>query len=157
MIKKLPIFLFHNKNFDDLEHLLKCTNKHKSFDIIAVVSETRISKKTSLTCNINFKNYSFKSTPTESSAGRTLLCCLFRIVSHKSCLDLNIAKKNQLESTLIEIINTKKAIVVGCIYKRLNMDFSEFNHLKQMLEIEKVFKEQEKIFLLGDFNINLLN
>ena len=57
MIKKLPIFLFHNKNFDDLEHLLKCTNKHKSFDIIAVVSETRISKKTSLTCNINLKNY----------------------------------------------------------------------------------------------------
>ena len=64
--------LFHinacllNKNFDDLQHLLKCTNK--VFDIVAV-SETRIMKKTSLTSNINLSNYSFKFTPTESTAG----------------------------------------------------------------------------------------
>ena len=36
------------------------------------------------------------------------------------------------------------------------MDAIEFNnHLNQMLE--KVSKEQKQIFLLGDFNINLLN
>ena len=93
-----------NKNFDDLEYLLKCTNK--SFDIIAV-SETRISKKTSLTCNINLKNYSFESTPTESSAGGTLLYISNRL-SYKPRFDLNIVKKNQVESTFIEIINTKK-------------------------------------------------
>ena len=40
---------------------------------IIAVSETTISKKTSLTCNINLKNYSFELTPTESSAGGTLL------------------------------------------------------------------------------------
>ena len=51
---------------------------------------------------------------------------------------------------LIETINTKKpSIVVGCIYKHPN------NHLNQMLE--KVSKEQTQIFLLGEFNINLLN
>ena len=50
--KKNSLSFFHinacslNKNFDDLEYLLKCTNK--SFDIIAV-RETRISKKTSST------------------------------------------------------------------------------------------------------------
>ena len=142
-----------NKNFDDLEYLLKCTNK--SFDVIAV-SETRISKKTSLTCNINLKNYSFESTPTESSAGGTLLYISNRL-SYKPRFDLNIVKKNQVESTFIEIINTKKTnIVVGCIYKHPNMDVLEFNnHLNQMLE--KVSKEQKQIFLLGDFNINLLN
>ena len=59
-----------NKNVDDLECLLKYTDK--SFDIIAV-SETRIPRKTSLTCNINLKNYCFESTPTESAAGGTLL------------------------------------------------------------------------------------
>ena len=59
-----------NKNFDDLEYLLKCTSK---FFEIFVVSETRLSKKTSLTCNINLKNYSFESIPTESTAGVTLL------------------------------------------------------------------------------------
>ena len=36
------------------------------------------------------------------------------------------------------------------------MDVIEFNnHINQMLE--KVSKEQKQIFLLGDFNINLLN
>ena len=57
----------------------------------------------------------------------------------------------------IEIINIKKAnIFVGCIYKHPNMDVLKFNnHLNQMLE--KVSMEQKQIFLLKDFNINLLN
>ena len=61
--KNKPLSLFHinvcslNKNFDDLQHLLKCTNK--VFDIVAV-SETRIMKKTSLTSDINLNNYSFE-------------------------------------------------------------------------------------------------
>ena len=58
-----------NKNFNDLLYLLKCTNK--SFDIIAV-SETRLSKKTSLTANVNLSNYSFESFPTESTVGGTM-------------------------------------------------------------------------------------
>ena len=46
-----------NKNFDDLGELFKCTNK--VFDIIAV-SETRITKQTSLTTNISLKNYAIE-------------------------------------------------------------------------------------------------
>ena len=74
--KNKSLSLFHinacssSKNFDDLEHLLKCTNK--VFDIVAV-SETKIAKNISLTSNLNLQNYSFKFTPTESSAGGTLL------------------------------------------------------------------------------------
>ena len=54
--KNKSLFLFHinscslSKNFDELQHLLKCTNK--SFDIGAI-SETRIMEKTALTSNIN--------------------------------------------------------------------------------------------------------
>ena len=68
--------LFHinacslNKNFDDLQHLLSCTKKN--FDIIAI-SETRITKQVSLLNNLNLNNYSFEFTPTETSAGGTLL------------------------------------------------------------------------------------
>ena len=69
-----------NKNFDDLVYLLKC--KNKNFDIIAV-SETRISKKTSLTSNINLNNYYFETTPTESTAGGTMLYVSNRL-SYKS-------------------------------------------------------------------------
>ena len=67
--KHKSLALFHinacslNKNFDDLDHLLKCTNK--VFNIIAV-SETRITKQTSLTSNINLKNYAIEFTHTES-------------------------------------------------------------------------------------------
>ena len=49
--------------FDDPDHLLKCTNK--KFDVSAVI-ETTITKQTSITTNINPKNYSFEFTPTES-------------------------------------------------------------------------------------------
>ena len=68
--------LFHinacslNKNFDDLRHLLSCTKKN--FDIIAL-SETTITKQVSLLKNLNLNNYSFEFTPTETSAGGTLL------------------------------------------------------------------------------------
>ena len=47
-----------NKNFDDLDELFKFTNK--VFDIIAV-SETRITKQTSLTTNIELKNYTMQT------------------------------------------------------------------------------------------------
>ena len=52
--------LFHinacslNKNFDNLEYLLKCTNKKLD---IAAVAETRITRNTSKLCNISLKNY----------------------------------------------------------------------------------------------------
>ena len=49
--------------FDDLDHLIKCTNK--KVDVSAVI-ETRITKQTSLTTNINPNNYSFEFTPAES-------------------------------------------------------------------------------------------
>ena len=158
--KHKSLALFHinacslNKNFDDLEHLLKCTNK--VFDIIAV-TETRITKQTSLTTNINLRNYAIEFTPTESSAGGTLLYIASHL-SYKPRPDLNIYKSNQLESTFVEIINPKKSnIIIGCIYKHPNMDVTDFksNYFSQIFEI--VSKEQKQVFLLGDFNINLLN
>ena len=133
--------LFKQK-FDDLDHLLKCTNK--VFDIVAV-TETRIIKQTTLTANINLRNYAIEFTPTESSAGGTLLYITSHL-SYKPCPDLNIYKAKQLESTFVEIINPKKSnIVIGCLYKHPNMDVLDFknNYLSQ-------------IFLLGDFNINQL-
>ena len=152
--------LFHintcslNKSFDDLDHLLKCTNK--VFDIVAV-TETRITKQTSLTTNINLTDYAIEFTPTESSAGATLLYIASHL-SYKPRPDLNIYKANQLESTFVEVIKPKKRnIVIGCLYKHPNMDVLDFknNYRSQIFEI--VSKERKQVFLLGDFNINLLN
>ena len=123
-----------NKSFDDLDHLLKC--KNKVFDIIAVI-ETRITKQTSLTSNINLKKCAIEFTPTESSAGDTLLYIASHL-SYKPRPDLNIYKAIKLESTFIEINNPQKSnIVIGCLYKQPNTDVLDFknNYLDQILEI----------------------
>ena len=84
--------LFHinacsfNKNFDDLQHLLSCTKK--IFDIIAI-GETRITKQVSVLNNLNLNNYSFKFTPTETSAGGTLLYSANHL-SYKCCNGLKL-------------------------------------------------------------------
>ena len=76
---------------------------------IAAVSETRITRKTSLTSNIKLQNYSFEFTPTKSNAGWTLLY-IANHLSYKPRTDLSLNKVNQLESTFIEIINSRKTI-----------------------------------------------
>ena len=116
--KHKSLALFHinacslNKNFDDLDHLLKCTNK--VFDIIPV-TETRITKQAFLTTNINLRNYAIGFIPSESSAGGTLHYIASHL-SYKPSPDLNIHKSNQLESTFVEIINPKKSNAVDVRY-----------------------------------------
>ena len=91
--KSLPFFHINksslNKNFNDLHHLLSCTKR--KFDIIAI-SETRITKQVSLSNNLNLNNYSFEFTPTETSAGGTLLY-IANYLSYKCRNDLNIYLK----------------------------------------------------------------
>ena len=133
---------------------MNCTKT--KFDIIAI-SETRITKQVSLLNNLNLNNYSFEFTPTETSAGGTLLY-IANHLSYKCRNDLNIYKKNELESTFIEIVNPKKSnIIVGVIYRHPSMDLTDFNcnYLSKLLE--NISKEQKSIFLLGDYNVNLLN
>ena len=75
------------------------------------ISETRITKNiNNILSNINLNNYAFEFTPTESSAGGTLIY-IANHLAYKARTDLQIYKKHDLESTFIEIINPKKSIV----------------------------------------------
>ena len=69
-----------------------------------------MTKNISLTNNLTINNSSFEFTPTESSAGGTLLYVANHL-SYKPRLDLNIYKSNELESTFIEILNPKKLLL----------------------------------------------
>ena len=158
--KNILLSIFHvnacslNKSFDDHQHLLSCTKK--KFGIIEI-SETRITKQVSLLNRLNLNNYSFEFTPTETSAGGTLLY-IANHLSYKCCNDLNIYKKNEVESIFIEIVNLRKSsVIVGVIYRHPYMDLTDFNcnYLNKLLE--NISKEQKPVFLLGDFNANLLN
>ena len=136
--KSNSLSLFHinacsvSKNFDDLQHLLSCTVK--KFDIIAI-TQTRITKNVSIT-NI-FSWWYFLYIPIH--------------FSYKPHQDLNIYKKNELESTFIEIMNPKKSSIVGTKYKHPSLDLTDFNsnYLNNLLE--EISKEQKSVFLLGDF------
>ena len=66
------------------------------FDIVAV-SETRFSKKSSLTSKINLQNDAFEFTGTESNAEKTLIY-IANHLSYKPCAEFSL-KIIQLEST----------------------------------------------------------
>ena len=106
---------------------------------------------------MNLNNYSFEFTPTETSAGGTFLY-IANHQSYKCCNDLHIYKKNKLESTFIEIVNLRKSnIIVRVLYRHQSMDLADCNcnYLNKLLE--NTYNEHKYIFLLGDFNVNLLN
>ena len=90
-----------NKNFEELEYLIKSTNIN--YNIIAI-SETRTMKNLEITQNIDLKNYSFEYTPIESTAGGTVLYIVNHL-AYKPRNDLKIYKINELESTFIGLIN----------------------------------------------------
>ena len=66
-IHKNSLKIFHinacsiNKNFDDIEFLLKFTNINYN---ITAISKTRTMKNLEITQNINLKGYNFEYTPT---------------------------------------------------------------------------------------------
>ena len=70
---------------------------------------------------------------------------------------MNIYKKFELESTFVEIINPKKSnIIVGTIHRHPRMVVTEFNNILNNL-LKKIDQEQKTVFLLGDFNIDLMH
>ena len=106
--------LFHvnacslNKNFHDLQHLLSCTKT--KFDI-KTVTETRITKQVSLLNNLDLNNYSFEFTPTETSAGGTLLY-IANHLSYKCRNDLNIYKKMNWNLLLLKLLTRENQILL---------------------------------------------
>ena len=105
---------------------------------------------------MNCNNYSFEFTPTETCADGTLLY-IANHVPYKCRNDLNIYKKNGLESTFTEIVNPRKSnIIVGVIYRHPSMDLTDLQ-LQLFKLLKNISKEQKSIFLLGYFNVNHLN
>ena len=157
--KNKSLSLFHinacslNKNFDGLQHHLSCTKI--KFDIFAI-SETRITRQVSLLNNLNLNKYFFEFSPTETSAGSTLLYIVNHL-SYKCCNDLNIYKKMNWNLLLLKLLTQKSNIIVGVICRHPSMNLTDFdcNYLNKLLE--NISKEQKCIFLLGDFNVNLWN
>ena len=73
------------------------------------------------------KGYSYEYCPTESAVGGPLLY-ISNPLSYKHRNYLCICKSIELESTFIEILNSKKTnVIAGCIYWHPHMDLKNKN------------------------------
>ena len=78
-------------------------------------------------------------------------------LSYKPRNDLCIFKTAKLESAFIELINTKMLnVIIDAIYRHHIMDLDEFNDIYLDSLPYKISKESISIFLLGEFNVDLL-
>ena len=127
------------------------------FDMIAI-TETKIRKGKNPIFNPELPGYKHYQTPSECDKGGTLLYFKNHF-KHKRRKDLEekMYKSCELESVFIEIINEgKKNTIYGCIYRHPSMEIEEFN--KNYFEnfLRNLSSENKTTYLLGDFNINLL-
>ena len=125
------------------------------FDIIAI-SESKLNDQpiTDITINGYHKPY---IKLTEANKGGTLLY-VKKELNFKPREDLEIYKSKELESSFIEIINSKETNdIVGVIYRHPNMDTQNFIDDKLNSLLNKLsFENNKKIYIAGDFNFDLL-
>ena len=79
-------------------------------------------------------------------------------LTYKVWNELKITKSKELESVFIEIQNNhkRKNVIAGCIYWHPCMDPAEFNDLYLQNLLDTITFQNKDIFLMGDFNINIL-
>ena len=139
-------------HLDEL-YLLLCSSK-MTFDVIGI-SETREQVGKCFFNNVNLTGYAFYSQPSNSSAGGAGLYIRANL-NYSIREDLNLLE-DELECIWVEIKNAKSPnILCCCAYRHPNTDSRKFTEYMDMT-MNKLSKENKLIFVMGDFNLNLLN
>ena len=144
-----------SRHYDELNALLGLLNFN--FSVIGI-SETKFLKHSPPNFNFSLEGYSVEQTPTESSAGGTLLYISNRY-AYIPRLDLAnmMYASRELESVFVEISFSQKSnFIVGCIYKHPGMSVNLFNSEFLSPLLQRVSRENKTLILLGDFNIDLM-
>ena len=139
-------------HFSELDTLLK--NCNIKFDVIGI-SETGLNMlNNNEQTNIDGYHEPEDTFATRSKGGTRLY--VSEDLNYIPRKDLQISKKNLLESTCIEILNKENPnTIVVCIYRHPDMNLTEFNIIYEEL-LSKLKIENKGLFILGDFNIDLL-
>ena len=140
-------------HLDELQLLL--TALKLKFDISGI-SETK-EQAHGFSSNVNFNGYTLHSQHSKCSAGGVALYV-------KSTLDYMLRDdlsviENEYETLWVEIKSSKSQnVLCCCAYRHSNTDVKKFNeYVDQTMHKISISKENKLIFLIGDFNINLLN
>ena len=126
------------------------------FDVTGI-AESRLDKDVTPQNKINLQSYNIQHTQTESNKGGSLLFVSTNL-SCKTLNDLNMYKSKELESIFIEIIKKEgKNTIAGYVYNHPKLSMNEFSDQSSSPIPEKISFENKEVYLIGDFNINLLN
>ena len=104
-----------NKNFDDLQHLLCCTEK--KFDIMAI-SETRITKQVSLLNNFNLRK----------------LIIIVGVICRYPSTDVTGFNCNYLNNLLENISKQQKSIFLRGDFNVNLLNYNEHNQTNEFLD-----------------------
>ena len=141
---------------EELETSLSLLNFE--FDVIAI-TETKIRAGIEPIFDPSLTGYKHYQTPTECGKGGALIYIKNKFnCKQRKDLEEKMYKSCELESVFVEVINEgKKNKIFGCIYRHPSMEIEDFN--KNFFEqfIEKLSSENKIAYLLGDYNIDLLN
>ena len=141
-----------SKHFDLLHSQLSTINI--PFVVIGI-SESKQQLDKSFLVNVDIKGYLMYTQPTKSSCGG---CAIYvdSQLDHHVRNDLLVLEDDS-ETIWVEINNHKsKNFLCCCLYRHPSSDITNFvDHMGLMLQ--KAQKENKSIFIMDDFNINLLN
>ena len=151
--------LFHvnirslSKHFGELQSLINSTKI--PFDIIGV-TESKQLLNTDFAVNVSLDGYHIHSQPTKSTHGGVVMY-VNKHLDYTPRDDLSVLE-DEFETLWIEIKTGSKAknILCCCVYRHPNTDTKKFiGYMDNVLS--KISKTNKLIFVMGDFNINLLS
>lgn len=139
--------LSHNLN--SLTDLLSSLNI--KFPFIGI-SETWLSESSHST---DIEGYKFLQRQNRTGGGVGLFVSNHLEFKHRE--DLSISNVDIVESLFIEVIRPReKNIIVGIMYRAPNQRIDDFVTANNEL-LDKISRENKVCFLMGDFNVNLMN
>lgn len=142
------------KHLDDFTQYL--TNLQHSFRIIGL-TETWLKEDNSFMGNINGYNCEYTCRHNRTGGGVSMYVQSGLLYKRRRNLEMS---QDGTESVVLELdkqqIKLSKNVLIAVIYRPPNKDIASFNkELDDLLSITK--KEQKFMYIMGDFNINLLN
>ena len=124
------------------------------YEFPSIISETWLNNSDD---SVELEGYDFIHSHRHGSVGGGVGLFLDSNLDFKLREDLNDLNIELAESLFVEILNPKgKGIVIGTIYRspkqNVNGFIQKFNSL-----MAKIAKENKICYLMGDFNLNLMN
>lgn len=140
------------KNIESI--LLLIHRLHHKFSVIAVTETWTDMNNEHL---VNIDGYSKIIKHRENGRGGGVALYIDSDLKCMPVYDLAEASSSEFESVFADVyIASNSKITVGAVYRPPGNDIKQFNENFELL-LSKIKGRQRKIFLAGDFNINLLN